>query len=111
VAPIPGDFRFRKVRFAGDSPLEGTGFELSVPPLAEWLRFRANSGFGKSGSQETRRWREPDSNPRSRREQLHDLVEPVACTPAAGWEKGQVGTSGLVRQWVLYVAAAGGELG
>jgi hypothetical protein len=35
-------------------------------------------------------WREPDSNPQSRREQLHYLVEPVACTPAAGWEKGQV---------------------
>jgi hypothetical protein len=24
-------------RFAADSPLEGSGFELSVPPFAEWL--------------------------------------------------------------------------
>ena len=29
----------------------------------------------------------------------HHLVEPVACTPAAGWEKGQVENQvGLVRE-------------
>jgi transposase len=32
----------------------------------------------------------------------HSLVEPVACTPAAGWEKGQVENQvGLVRERVF----------
>jgi transposase len=40
----------------------------------------------------------------------HHLVEPVACTPASGWEKGQVENQvGLVRE-LLHAAAATQEL-
>jgi transposase len=32
----------------------------------------------------------------------HYLFEPVACTPAAGWEKGQVENQvGNVREWLF----------
>ena len=37
----------------------------------------------------------------------HYLVEPVACTPASGWEKGQVENQvGVVRPSLLHAAAA-----
>ncbi len=40
----------------------------------------------------------------------HYLVEPTACTPAAGWEKGQVENQvGLVRERFFTAAAAGGQ--
>jgi transposase len=40
----------------------------------------------------------------------HYLVDPVACTPASGWEKGQVENQvGVVRER-FHTAAAGGEL-
>jgi len=32
----------------------------------------------------------------------HYLIEPVACTPGAGWEKGQVENQvGTVRKWLF----------
>ena len=41
----------------------------------------------------------------------HYLVEPVACTPASGWEKGQVENQvGVVRRAVLHAAAEVQEL-
>ena len=41
----------------------------------------------------------------------HYLVDPVACTPASGWEKGQVENQvGLVRERFFTPAAAGEEL-
>ena len=41
----------------------------------------------------------------------HYLVEPVACTPASGWEKGQVENQvGTGAAAVLHAAAAGEEL-
>jgi hypothetical protein len=46
------------LRFAHDAPLEGTGFEPSVPP--EVISFP-----GAHGSLLTPRWRKADSNPRS----------------------------------------------
>ena len=46
--------RMSRAKFAANSSLEGTGFEPAVPPLAEWFRSWAISGFRKSGSQETR---------------------------------------------------------
>src|ERR1700730_5934306 len=74
-----------EVRFAPDSPLEGGGFEPSVPramdgdlgrqvpaliavfelaeALAEVLGMKAQRSMSSSGSHETLRWR--DSNPRS----------------------------------------------
>ena len=40
----------------------------------------------------------------------HYLIDPVACTPASGWEKGQVENQvGLVREPVLHPAPAGAE--
>ena len=58
-----------------DSPLEGDGFEPSVPPREKPTSSRSNSAGAaattlgassrKSGSHETLRWREGDSNPRS----------------------------------------------
>ena len=37
----------------------------------------------------------------------HYLVDPVACTPASGWEKGQVQNQvELLRRAVLYAVAA-----
>jgi transposase len=36
----------------------------------------------------------------------HQLVEPVACTPASGWEKGQVEKTGRARARALLHAAA-----
>jgi transposase len=42
----------------------------------------------------------------------HHLVEPVACTPASGWEKGQVENQvGLVRERAIAaVRTSGGSL-
>jgi transposase len=41
----------------------------------------------------------------------HHLVEPTACTPAAGWEKGQGGEPGRGgARAFFHAAAAGGEL-
>ena len=38
-------------------------------------------------------------NPRFQQMGGHDLVDPVACTPASGWEKGQVENQvGVVRR-------------
>jgi transposase len=32
----------------------------------------------------------------------HHLVEPIACTPASGWEKGQVENQvGNLREWLF----------
>ena len=41
----------------------------------------------------------------------HYLVDPVACTPASAWEKGQVENQvGLVRERFFHPAGAGEEL-
>jgi hypothetical protein len=50
-----------KIEFAADSPLEGDGFEPSVPRvMGAW-----GTGRACQSSYQTPRWRKPDSNHRS----------------------------------------------
>jgi transposase len=48
------------------------------------------------------RGKERDFNRRFLQMQNHYLVEPIACTPAAGWEKGQIENQvDNIRQWLF----------
>jgi hypothetical protein len=67
-----------EVRFARDSPLEGRGFEPSVPLRTERSSARARSSLPpahrrQNGSLMTLRWREMDSNFRFRTREATDL--------------------------------------
>jgi hypothetical protein len=99
-----GDWFSPGIRFARDSPLEGSGFELLVPGCKIGLTSESSKGgtaadragsdpnlfraieiglelrsCENSGSQVTPRWREPDSNCRSRRKRT--VPRQVAARP------------------------------
>ena len=88
------DAHEKAFQFFKGTPKRGIYDNMKTAVEAVFIGQEARHARGVTGIQEGRAF-----NPRFSRLMSHHLIEPTACTPAAGWEKGQVENQvGFVRK-------------